>query len=130
MTIDELFVQMEASRHAMRNVGEQIEEKKEELQNFELDVDAYEEEYKDMLDDMGDIEIGNLHYMASYTLKSVDPTAYRCGLIDYVDGLNVSDDIDYKELEEELEALEEQYVFLSEQLQEYKQQYAELEGDE
>lgn len=130
MTIDELFVQMEASRHAMRNVGEQIEEKKEELQNFELDIDAYEEEYKDMLDDMGDIEIGNLHYMASYTLKSVDPTAYRCGLIDYVDGLNVSDDIDYKELEEELEALEEQYVFLSEQLQEYKQQYAELEGDE
>lgn len=46
-----------------------------------------EEQYNDALDDCGMIKIGILEYAPSLVLKSVDPTAYRCGLADYIDFL-------------------------------------------
>ena len=39
--------------------------------------------YDDSLDEMGDFNLGSLSYAASYVLKNVDPTAYRCGFCDY-----------------------------------------------
>lgn len=41
--------------------------------------------YDASLDEMGDVEIGGFKYGAAYTLKEVDPTAYRTGFSDWLD---------------------------------------------
>ena len=46
--------------------------------------------YNDALDDIyGTITIGSLSYQPSRTLKEIDPIAYRCGLADYIDSLDM-----------------------------------------
>jgi hypothetical protein len=83
----------------------ELKAKEKELDTFELDVDDYEESYKDALDSDGPVIIAGIKFDPSYALKELDPTAYRCGLNDYVDSLEKEDDPKYKGLEEELEAL-------------------------
>uniref|UniRef100_A0A6M3L9T8 Uncharacterized protein n=2 Tax=viral metagenome TaxID=1070528 RepID=A0A6M3L9T8_9ZZZZ len=40
--------------------------------------------YKEMLDECyGTVQICGMEYDASYVLKEIDPTAYRCGMSDY-----------------------------------------------
>lgn len=46
-----------------------------------------EQLYKEALNEQGVIKIGNLAYEPAYVLKAVDPTAYRCGFLDYIDSL-------------------------------------------
>ena len=46
-----------------------------------------EASFDDLLDDDGPVSIGSLEYEPSEVLKAVDPTAYRCGLADYVSAL-------------------------------------------
>lgn len=44
--------------------------------------------YVDMLDDCYEVvQVGSLSYCMSHVLSSVDPVAYRIGLIEYTDGL-------------------------------------------
>ena len=50
---------------------------------IEVDPEDYTNEYDDMLDDCYG-EFMNMN--ASYILKECDPTAYRCGLLNFVDG--------------------------------------------
>ena len=98
-----------------QELTDRINEVESEIDNFELDPDDYEEQYKEMLDEYGVVQIGSLEYDASHVLECVDPTAYRCGLVDYVDGLDKTDDPRYQllvkdrdELQEELDELEEE----------------------
>ena len=100
----------------------EIEAKQKEIDNFEIDIDEYEDEYCNMIDEMDVVRIGSLEYQASYVLREIDPTAYRCGLIDYVDSLEVSDDPAYKELEEELETLEDELTDLESELEELEEE--------
>lgn len=86
-----------------------IRELEKKLENFELDPGNYEKQYDEALDEQGDILIGNLSYAPSYVLKEVDPTAYRIGLLDYIDSLDIEDDIDYKEFQDKLEELQDEY---------------------
>jgi hypothetical protein len=45
-----------------------------------------------MLDDCeGPVELCGMTYRASYALKELDPTAYRCAFNDYVDSLTDDD---------------------------------------
>ncbi len=99
----------------------EIEAKQREIDGFEIDPEEHEEEYKDALDEQGDVVIGSLHYSPSYVLREVDPTAYRCGLVDYVNGLDVSDDPAYRELEEELKSLEYELADLEGELEELEE---------
>jgi hypothetical protein len=49
--------------------------------------------YNEMLDDCYEmIDICGYKYLPSTTLKTVDPIAYRCGFVDYLDSL-VTDEI-------------------------------------
>lgn len=100
----------------------EIEAKQREIDNFEIDVDEHEEDFCNSLDEQGDVIIGSLHYSPSYVLREVDPTAYRCGLVDFVDSLDVSDDPGYKELEEELESLEDELTDLESELEELEEE--------
>jgi len=75
------------------------------IYNFELDPDDYIDSYNELLDEE-DVEICGMSYSTSHVLKEVDPTAYRCGLIDYIDGIDVEENEEYIELVEEKENLE------------------------
>lgn len=59
-------------------------------QRVEIDPDDYEEQYDETLNELyGDVQIAGCDFSTSYALKELDPTAYRCGLIDYVDSLDL-----------------------------------------
>jgi len=95
----------------------EIEEKEEEIDNFELDPDDYEESYKECLDSEGPVNVAGMRFDASRIIEELDPTAYRCGLNDYVDSLEKEEDPKYKELEEELETLEDELADLESELE-------------
>jgi len=84
---------------------ERIAEIEEELRYFEIDPEDYEEQYDDFLNDNGEVDILGMKFDPARVLKELDPIAYRVGLNDYVDGLDVEDDPKYQELVEELEEL-------------------------
>ena len=90
-----------------------------QIDNFELDPDDYVEQYEEMLDEVNGDFLG---MDASYILKGMDPVAYRCGLLDYLDGLDQDeekmDNDDYAELIEELEEIESKIEELEAELSE------------
>ena len=94
----------------------EVDEKQREIDNFEpSDVGDFEEQYDDMLDSCYP-ELFNM--LPSRILSECDPIAYRCGLSDYVDSLEVSEMDEYKELETELEELESELSELEEEMEE------------
>ena len=104
---------------------EEITNKKRELDNFELDNDDYRNAYDDCLDEIYDFSSvgGPFEYMQpSRVLKESDPTAYRCGLCDYVDSQDRTEHDDYKALDSELDDLNDELYDLQTELEE-------LEGD-
>jgi hypothetical protein len=47
-------------------------------------------QYDEMLDDCYPaVTIAGMEYTTSYALRELDPIAYRCGLLDYADSLNI-----------------------------------------
>jgi predicted nuclease with TOPRIM domain len=75
------------------------------VDGFELDVDDYHDEYSAMLDEET-VTVCGMKFYPSQILRELDPTAYRCGLLDYVDSLDKWEHPDYCEMAEELEELE------------------------
>jgi hypothetical protein len=85
-----------------------IAEIEDELKYFEIDPEDYEDEYREVLNEEGDVRIGDLAFEPARIVEELDPIAYRCGLNDFVDGLEVEDDPRYQELVEELEELKDE----------------------
>ena len=100
----------------------EIVAKEKEIENFEIDVDDQEEAYKETLDSDGPVQVAGMTFDASRIIEELDPTAYRCGLVDYVDGLEKDDDPKYKELEEELEMLQDELSDLEGELEEMEEE--------
>ena len=90
-----------------------------QIDSFELDPDDYAEQYDEMLDEVNGEFMG---MDASYILKKMDPTAYRCGLLDYLDSLDQDDEKmendDYAEWMEELEEIESKIEELEDEMSE------------
>lgn len=58
---------------------------REELLAIALSESEVEDAYREMLDDCYEtVMIAGLEYTTSSALQSTDPTAYRCGLVDYM----------------------------------------------
>ena len=98
-------------------LAQQAKALQSQIDGFELDPDDYTEQYDDMLDEChGDF----LGMNASYILKEMDPTAYRCGLLDYLDDLDQDEEKmkndDYTEWTEELEEIESKIEELEDEL--------------
>ena len=93
-----------------------------QIDNFELEPDDYAERYEEMLDDChGDF----LGMNASYILKEMDPVANRCGLLDYLDGLDQDEEkMDNDECQELFNQLEE----IESEIEELEEELAELDG--
>ena len=96
----------------------EIVAKEAEIENFEIDVDDQEDAYKEALDSDGPVSVAGMEFEAHRIIEELDPTAYRCGLVNYVDGLEKDDDPKYKELEEELETLQDELADLEGELEE------------
>ena len=94
-----------------------------QIDHFELDPDDYTERYEEMLDDChGDF----LGMNASYILKEMDPVAYRCGLLDYLDGLDQDEEkMDNDECLELFNQLEE----IKSEIEELEEELAELDNE-
>lgn len=70
----------------------------------------------EMLDEQGDVEIGNLSYSRSQVLRLVDPIAYRMTVNEMIDSL-ISDleyDIDCLDADDDVEEIEEIHVRIAE----------------
>lgn len=96
-------IEMIARRAALVAAIEQINNK---IENFEIDPDDYEGDYDEVLDAGGAVVIGGCEFFPSRILRELDPVAYRCGLNDYVDSIDVSDDANSCDLCDELADLE------------------------
>lgn len=96
-------VEMIARRAALVAAIEQLNNK---IDNYEIDPEDHVEKYDDLLDEDGAVMVGGCEFFPSRILSELDPIAYRCGLNDYVDGLDLSDDENYCELCDELADLE------------------------
>ena len=96
-----------------------ITELRVELQNFEINPDQHEDAYRDLIDELGgEVTVAGIKFCASRILEELDPIAFRCGLNDYVDTLDVTEDEDYKAIELEIESLEEELAEIEEELAE------------
>lgn len=95
----------------------EIMEKQAEIDGFELDPDDFIDQYEEMLNEEGPVKVAGLTFEASQIIKELDPTAYRCGLNDFVDSLDKEDTEEYQKLEEELEELEDELADLEEELE-------------
>ena len=115
MTKQELEREIELKRDEITN-------KQKEINNFKIDPYEHEEDYKENLDSEGEVNVCGLTFSPSKIIEELDPTAYRCGLIDFVDSLDVADDPGYKELEEELETLEDELTDLENELEELEEE--------
>jgi hypothetical protein len=105
----------------IEKIKELIKIKQTQIDDFELDPYNYEEQYCEMLDCEGDISVGGIEFSPSEILSKLDPIAYRCGLLDYVDCYQ--DDLldnseEYNDLKTELEELEYELEELEYELEE------------
>lgn len=87
-----------------------MEKLKELLKDKELTYNEVKENYCDVLDSTYEsVNICGLEYLPSYALKEVDPTAFRCGLLDFIDAEFVELDdkyylkVDFEKAKNELE---------------------------
>lgn len=109
---------MKELQDKINNVKELIKAKQNEIDSFEIDPDDFENEYCEMLNEGGPVKVAGLTFEADQIIRDLDPTAYRCGLVDYVDGIDKSEVKEYQRLEEELEELENELTDLENQLEE------------
>jgi predicted nucleic acid-binding Zn-ribbon protein len=114
----ELESKIEELQELIAEKKTELKELEKEIDSFELDPDDYEDGYCNMLDKCYP-ELFNMQ--PSRILRECDPTAYRCGLLDYADLLDLSDNSDYCELTNKQSDLETEISDLETELQELEE---------
>ena len=127
--IDRIESNLRGLRLELKDTERDLDEVQTAVDNFEIDEYNYEEQYCEMLNEDGDIMIGSLRFTPSDVLNEMDPTAYRIGLSDYVDSLDIDDDPEYKKLKEDLESLEENKEGTEEMIEELEEELEKLEEE-
>lgn len=124
-------------KEELESIEEILEEAIEERDSFELDESEYEDVYIEMLDEQGDIYIGNISFSPSDILSKLDPIAYSIGLTDFVDSMDVTESEGYRELQEKVEEVESEKEEIEssiekneEKLEELKEELEEMENEE
>ena len=126
-SIELLRAEVEMKEQEIRKMQAQIADKEKQQSNIELDPDDYEDQFDESLDEsIPEIEIGCLTYSPSHVLKNVDPIAYRCGLNDFLDSLDVEDSDEYKALQEEIDQLQSDIEDLESEIEDLENQIADL----
>ena len=134
--INQIQLDLKRREENLKDVQHDVDMAQIKVDNFEIDPYNYEDQFCEMLDEQGDIEIGTLSFSPSDVLREMDPIAYRTGLLDYVDGFDIEDDEEYSELKGNLEELEsdrdsteELIAELEEELERLQEELEELENE-
>jgi DNA repair exonuclease SbcCD ATPase subunit len=134
--INQIQLDLKRQEENLRDVQHDVDMAQIKVDNFEIDPYNYEDQFCEMLDEQGDIEIGTFSFSPSDVLREMDPIAYRTGLLDYVDGFDIEDDEEFAELKENLEELEsdrdsteELIAELEEELERLQEELEELENE-
>lgn len=100
-TLSEIRFQISIKKIELSSINSQIEA-------FELDPDDFADQYNESLtESYGDtVNIAGCEYDTVNALKQLDPTAYRCGLNDYVSMLDNTESEEYRDLLSERDDLE------------------------
>ena len=76
---------------------------------------ASDEQYSSMLDECYDeVDVCGYKYDPSHALRLLDPTAYRCGFVDWLDSLDIENSDEWQELENQIEELDNELEELEE----------------
>lgn len=87
------------------SISLRIAELKKEIEGFRDNLDVYAD-FDELLDEGGAVEVCGVWFNPSDILKELDPTAYRCGYLDYTGALDLESFSEYNEILDELEELE------------------------
>ena len=124
-----LRAEVEMKEQEIRKIKTLIADKEKQQDQIEYDPDDFADQFDESLDEsIPEIEIGCLTYSPSYVLKNVDPTAYRCGLNDFVDSLDVEDSDEYKALQEEIDDIQEEIDQLQSDIEDLEGEIEDLEN--
>lgn len=103
-----------------------LEVKKQEMDDYEIDPDSVEDNYKDCLNEMYEMPNG---WDYADVLEKMDPIMYRCGLNDYTDSFDKEEFEDYKELQEEFEEFDNINDQLNDEIFDLEQEIEDLESE-
>lgn len=127
LTVITLQSQIDSIESKLSDLRLQVSYLESQQGKIELDPDNYEDQFDESLDEsIPEIEIGCLTYSPSYVLKNVDPTAYRCGLNDFIDSFDASETDEYKALQEEIDQLKSDIEDLESEIEDLENQIADL----
>ena len=118
---------LESLEENIEDKNQEIVEKESEIENFDKDASEVEEMYQERLDEEPTI-IAGMEYSTSRVLEEVDPTAYRCGLVDFADTIELENFDGYTELVKELEELEDEKDELESDVERVENEKEELES--
>lgn len=128
-TVNTLQSQIDSIESKLSALRLQVYDLEKQQEQIELDPDDYEDQFDESLDEsIPEIEIGCLTYSPSHVLKNVDPTAYRCGLNDFVDSLDVEDSDEYKALQSEIDDIQEEIDQLQSDIEDLEGEIEDLEN--
>lgn len=124
-TLKSLHANLEVLESQLIEAHGNLESAKSVRDAVEIDVDNFQEQYKEMLDDC----YGEFHgFEYSRILEELDPTAFHCGLNDYCDSKDVEDTEEWKEANEKVEDIESEIEDLESYIEDLEEQIEELEN--
>lgn len=126
-TLSTMKANLEVLENELIDLENLLQSNESDRDSFEYDEDDFIESYEQALDDCNGEFMG---MTASYILKECDPIAYRCGLSDYVDSLDISDSEEYKELDQECDDIQDCINEKEEEIEDLQQEINDLESEE
>lgn len=106
--MSDLNTQLEDLYNELNVKIEEWQDATEQLAYIEDNKDEYIEEsdYEEMLDCEGVVSVGGLDFYPSNILKQCDPIAYNEGWSNFCDSVDITEYVQYKEVEREIEGLD------------------------
>ena len=125
-TIKSLNANLEVLNTQLLKFQDRLAVKVCDLDSIEIDQDDFIASYESSLDECHGEFMG---MTASNILKNTDPTAYRCGLLDYCDCEDVTETEEYITAQDEIEELESEIEELESEIEDAKEALEEENGE-
>lgn len=116
---EDVVLEIEELKEEIEGVEDLIAEIETDIEVMEDINGPYGEQYDDILDEDGRVSVAGLSYYPSQILKEIDPTAYRTGYNDYIDGELSEKENELSDAKDELKDKENELKKLEEELKKY-----------
>lgn len=127
--IDEIRKNIKTLQGGISDADKEIERLEREIDTFEIDIYDYEEEYRESLDEEGDVESGDMTYSKSEYMEMESPKEYKEGLRDYAYSIDIKDNEKYAELNADLMELKDDKRITEELIEDLVSELQELETE-